>query len=99
MKILALEKDVPGVADEQFGAHLHAEAQRVWDLYQSGVIREMYFRADHPKAVLVLECKDDREASEVLDSLPLARHGLIAFDRIPLVAYPGFERLFAHTGT
>lgn len=97
MKILALEKEVPGIADEQYEPHLREEARRVWDLYQAGVIREMYFQANRPRAVLILECGDSRDAASALDSLPLVRQGLIAFEIIPLIAYPGFERLFARS--
>jgi hypothetical protein len=47
MKILALEKEVPGVTDDQFSDELlKAEARKAWELYQSGVLRELYFTAD-----------------------------------------------------
>jgi hypothetical protein len=95
MKILAIEKEVPGVTEEEFKPHLEAEAARVWELYQAGVFRELYFRQDWPGAVLVLECMDVEDATQVLNTLPLVQEGLIAFDVIPLVAYPGFSRLFA----
>jgi muconolactone delta-isomerase len=95
MKILAMEKETPGVAGADFEPHLRAEAARVWQLQQAGVLRELYFRQDRPAAVLILECADADEAREVLDTLPLVREGLIAFDVIPLVPYPGFARLFA----
>ncbi|NWG17644.1 MAG: superoxide dismutase [Chloroflexi bacterium] len=94
MKFLALERQVPGIADEQFAPHVKAEAARAWELYLSGVIRELYFRADRHEAVLVLECPDMDAARAALDSLPLVREGLIAFEIIPLVPYPGFARLF-----
>lgn len=73
---------------------LDLEAMRAWDLYQQGIIRELYFRQDREDAVLVLECADPKEASEVLGSLSLVREGLISFELIPLVPYPGFDRLF-----
>jgi len=95
MKILALEKEIPGVADDAFAPHLKAEALRAWELHQEGLLRELYFRADWPGAVLMLECRDLAHAREVLGTLPLMRKGLIDFDVIPLVAYPGFSRLFA----
>lgn len=95
MKILALEKEVPGVAASQFPPHLQAEARRVWVLYKSGIIREMFFRQDKTDAVLILECADVAEAREVLNSLPLVREKLIDFEIIPLVPYPGLERLFS----
>ena len=94
MKILAIEKETPGTTDRQFAPLLRQEAERGWDLYQSGVIRELYFRADREEAVLILECQDLEEASRVLESLPLVKNGLISFDLIPLMPYPGFERLF-----
>jgi muconolactone delta-isomerase len=95
MKILALEKEVPGVAAAAFEPHLQAEAARVWELQQTGVLREIYFRQDRREAVLILECADGEEARQVLGTLPLVRAGLIAFVVIPLVPYPGLARLFA----
>ena len=94
MKILALEQDIPGVKDEQFYPHLKDEAAKVWELYQGGVLREIYFRQDRTNAVLVLECADVEEAQQVLATLPLMREGLIDFEVIPLIPYPGFSRLF-----
>ncbi len=94
MKILAIEKDTPGVSPGQFAPHLKAEARCVWQLYQEGQVRELYFRADRSEAVLVLECATTVEAQHVLDTLPLVREGLITFDLIPLIPYSGFARLF-----
>jgi hypothetical protein len=94
MKILALEKENPGASPECFQAHAKAEALRVWELYQSGVLREVYFHADRDEAVLVLECSNTDKAQEILRSLPLVKAGLITFDLIPLAPYPGFARLF-----
>ena len=95
MKILALEKDVTGVTADQFPPHLQDEARRVWELYKSGIIREMYFRQEKTEAVLILECANVAEVREVLNTLPLVREKLIDFEIIPLVPYPGIERLFS----
>jgi muconolactone delta-isomerase len=95
MKILAIEKELPGASAEKFKPYTKVEALRAWELYQSGIIRELYFRQDRKEAVLVLECRDIKEAESVLDSLPLVKEKLIAFDLIPLIPYPGFARLFA----
>ena len=99
MKILAMEVETEGVTPEQFSPHLKAEARRVWELYQSGRIRELYFRADRSEAVLILECEDPLEAQHVLQSLPLVQAGLIRFEVIPLIPYSGFDRLFAGKAT
>lgn len=99
MKILALEHDAPETAREQYRPLLHAEAERIWQLYLGGIIRELYFRADAAQAVLVLECADVETARMALDSLPLVQAGVISFELIPLAPYPGFARLFADTVT
>jgi len=96
VKILALERELAGATREMFHAYARAEAARVWELYQADVIREMYFHAEQNCAVLVLECSDITRAHQVLNTLPFAQHGLIAFDLIPLKPYPGFARLLAN---
>ena len=95
MKIIAMEKELHGVTVEQIHPHLKAEAKRVWELYQEDIIRDIYFRADGPEAVLVLECEDTGKAMGVLDTLPLVKAGLVKFEIIPLRPYPGFSRLFS----
>ena len=73
---------------------LKKEALRAWELYQQGIIREMYFRDDRSEAVLILECLNINEAQKILSTLPLVEEGLIQFELIPLRPYPGFSRLF-----
>lgn len=95
MKIIALETDLPDVSENAFTEELlQKEAGKAWELYQSGVIREIYFRADKEAAVIILECKDSNEAESVISTLPLVQQKLIKFEIIPLAPYPGFERLF-----
>lgn len=95
MKILAIEKEITGLTDNQFTSELlYAEAARAWEFYQSGVFREIYIRADRNEAVLILECTNIEEAKNILSTLPLVKAGLIDFEIIPLKPYPGFARLF-----
>jgi muconolactone delta-isomerase len=99
MKILAIEHELPGATSHAFQRHAQAEAHKAWELHQAGLIRELYFRADQPTAVLVLECDSTGEAANILAEMPFVREGLITFELIPLKAYPGFERLFKETGS
>lgn len=95
MKMLAIEREIPGVLDSQFTSDLlKSEAEKAWQLHISDVVREMYFSEDQHNAVLVLECSTVEEARRSLSELPLVRNGLIAFDVIPLAPYTGFSRLF-----
>jgi muconolactone delta-isomerase len=95
VKIIALEKDLPGRTPDEFTPSLkRAEAIRVWELQQSGVLREIYFRQERSSAILILECEHADAARQVLATLPLVQAGLIDFEVIPLVPYTGFARLF-----
>jgi muconolactone delta-isomerase len=96
MKILALEHELPGAATEAFERFKAEEARKAWELYQAGIFRELYFRADRNEAILVLECESVEEAQEILSTLPFVQNQLIAFEVIPLKAYPGFNRLFSN---
>jgi len=95
VKVLALGRDTAPADDPRFAEVRPAEARRAWELYQQDVLREIYFRADRPNGVLVLEVPDLAAARAVIDSLPLVAAGLIDFDLVPLKPYPGFARLFA----
>jgi hypothetical protein len=94
MKILAIEHENEGATSADFAPHLDLEAAHVWQLYQDGVVREIYFRADYPSAILMLECENVDAAEQTLATFPLVKAGLIRFEIIPLAAYPGFGRLF-----
>jgi muconolactone delta-isomerase len=99
MEVLALEHDAAGAASAGEGAYtpalLRAEALRVWELTQDGVVRRTWFRDDRHAAVLLLEVADVAAARDVLATLPLVAAGLIDFDVVPLRAYPGLARLWA----
>lgn len=99
MRIIALERERAGLTAADYTPHLKKEAQRAWELYQSGVLREFYFRADRSEVVLILEAPDLEAANAALDTLPLVQAGLIEFELIPLKPYPGFARLFAPAST
>jgi hypothetical protein len=44
MKVLALEQELAGAESSDSERSHRAEAVHVWDLYQAGVICELYFR-------------------------------------------------------
>lgn len=94
MKILAIEKEVSGVKEEDYKPFLKQESIKAWELYQQGILRELYFTQTDNSAVLILECKDADEANKYLNILPLVKEGLIKFDVLPLIPYSGFARLF-----
>lgn len=93
MRILALEYESPSADPDLMEAYLTAETRRMLELIQAGILREIYFRSGTSQTVLMLECVNAEEARAVLQTLPLAQAGLIAFEVIPLMPYDGFSRL------
>ncbi|MBN1537845.1 MAG: hypothetical protein JW908_13995 [Anaerolineales bacterium] len=94
MKFIAIEKELPDVKTNTFTDELKiSEASRILELFQSGELREIYFRQDRPEAVLIFECNTVSECKALLSSLPMVKNKLIDFDLIPLIPYPGFLRL------
>ena len=94
MKILAIEKVVANITEEQIKPHLKEEAKCVWELHKNEILREIYFTTTDNRAVLILECTDELSASSYLETLPLVKEKLIQFEILPLKCYSGFERLF-----
>ena len=99
MKCIALERELPGATPEDFAMYGEEEALQVWNLIQQDKIREIFFHKDKNDAVIILECKDEKEAGEILDNLPFVIKGLTEFEVIPLKPYPGLERLIKNTGS
>ncbi|MBK7031465.1 MAG: hypothetical protein IPH45_20740 [Bacteroidales bacterium] len=92
MKLLAIEKELTQVNWDEQSEVLNNEAYRVYQLFQEGVIREIYFN-ENENAVIVLESKSKDEANEVLGTLPLVSAGMIGFELMELHPYTGFSRI------
>lgn len=92
MKFLAVEQEIDGVKEGQFKGFLKDESMKVLELYERGIIREIYFNQSHC-AVIVLECNNFNEAKDELNKLPLIKNNLIHFEISELKPYTGFSRL------
>lgn len=92
MKFLAIEVENTGLKNEDFLPHLRNESLKVLELYEKGIIREIYFNENHC-AVIILECQDKAYAVKILNELPLVSNKLITFKLIELNPYTGFSRL------
>ncbi len=67
------------------------EAARVKELYASGLLRQVWRRADVPGAVLLWEAASEAEVREAIESLPLYKAGLLEVQVVVgLEPYPAF---------
>lgn len=75
------------------------EVQDVWSLYEGGVIREFYAKANEHGVVFILECENEDEAQKKLNELPYVKTGLIRFECIPLQYFLLLSGLFREKKT
>ena len=92
MKILAIEKEMPGADWSKSENILCNEALHVKKLMEQGIIKEIFFN-DENCAVIILESKSIEDAKVVLSNLPLVQASLIDFDLMELRRYTGFDRI------
>lgn len=98
MRFLALGSEVdttfPALTREAAAELGRAEARRAWELHQAGIVREISFRTDAHRSVMVLEATDEAAAREALATLPFVQAGVLTFEVIGLRPYDGWARLF-----
>ncbi|MDP7539369.1 MAG: superoxide dismutase [Alphaproteobacteria bacterium] len=90
MKVIAIAHRSTEHSAEDFAPHLEAEAHRALTLFAEQSFRELYSRTDGKGAIIVLEAASEDEAREKLESLPLAKLGMLSFDIYGTQPYRGF---------
>jgi muconolactone delta-isomerase len=77
---------------EAFTADLvAAEGRRVKALYASGILRQVWKRADTPGAAILWEAGSEAEVGAAIESLPIFEAGMLELVAlIPLEPYAGF---------
>ena len=98
MQFLAVLKVKPDAPRDKLGPLLRPEAQKVWEMVSSNVVRLVhYIEGGHGPvgAVLMLEVGYRDEAESQLGRLPMVEHGLLSVEILPLSPFTGLATLFA----
>ena len=82
--VFALLKARPGITRERVMAIMPAEIRATVQLYLEGKIREWHAREDGRGAVFLLNASNVAEAKSILESLPLAKEGMLDHEYIPV---------------
>lgn len=82
--VFALLTAKPGVRREQITPLMPAEIRATVRLYLGGKIREWYAREDGRGAIFLLNTGDVAEAGSIMESLPLAKEGVLDHEYIPV---------------
>ena len=73
-----------GVTRERVMAIMPAEIRATVQLYLEGKIREWHAREDGRGAVFLVNARNVAEARSILESLPLAKEGMLDHEYIPV---------------
>lgn len=84
MKILALDKVLPGATPDKVKENFMKDVNHTIKMYLADVVRDMYFRQDRSGTVLMLEAPSVEDARTLIDRMPMVQAGLIDFDLIPI---------------
>ena len=67
------------------------EAQRVKEMYATGLLRQVWKRGDTSGAAIIWEAASEAEVREAVASLPIYKAGMLELSAIlPLEPYAGF---------
>jgi len=67
------------------------EAQRVKELYATGLLRQVWKRGDTPGAAIVWEAPGEAEVRDAVSTLPLYKAGMLELAAlVPLEPFGGF---------
>jgi len=80
MKVLAIGH----LTGKDIAPHLEAEGRKVAELRASGLIRDVFLKADRSGPVLLLNDTSAANAADQLASLPFIEEDLVTFDYIDL---------------
>jgi hypothetical protein len=93
MKYLAIERELKKDEIPDLELLLGNEARQVYELYLQGIIRECYFTKEGHNAIIILECRNEEEATQTLEKLPLVKENIIEFQLFTLLPYTGISRI------
>ena len=84
MKVFALGSFAKPLTDEQRKRIMSKEVPDTLKLYLDGKIDQFWFREDQPGVVFLLNAASVEEARSIIEALPLAANGYLAYEYIPV---------------
>ena len=94
MRFFVVCRIPPGVSRRKVIKLIRDEARTVWNLYESGLVRELFYLDELSGAALSCEAESLDDVKKGVEMLPMVRDGLLVPEYIPLHPYTGFAKLF-----
>ena len=84
MKVFALGSFAKPITDEQRKQIMSKEVPDTLKLYLDGKIDQFWFREDKPGVVFLMNAASVEVARSIVEALPLAANGYLAYEYIPV---------------
>ncbi len=84
MKVFALGSFAKPITDEQSKLIMPKEVPDTLKLYLDGKIDQFWFREDKPGVVFLINAASVEGAKSIVEALPLAANGYLAYEYIPV---------------
>lgn len=84
MKVFALGSFAKPITDEQRRQIMSKEVPDTLKLYLDGKIDQFWFREDKPGVVFLINATSVEGARSIVEALPLAANGYLAYEYIPV---------------
>jgi hypothetical protein len=84
MKVFALGSFAKPLTDEQRKQIMSKEVPDTLKLYLDGKIDQFWFREDQPGVVFLMNAASVEGARSIIEALPLAANGYLAYEYIPV---------------
>lgn len=94
MRFFVVCRIPPGASRKGVIKLIRDEARAVWKLYESGLVRELFYLDQLAGAALSCEADSLEDVKKGVETLPMIRDGLLVPEYIPLHPYTGFGKLF-----
>jgi len=96
MQYLVITRDNGTIDWTSVGPLLKQEAEHIWHLQKSGILRNIWFTKTKD-AILILEQENEEQVHALLAEFPLIHAKLLDYSVEELHAYTGLERIFDPT--
>jgi hypothetical protein len=93
MKVFAIGNFQTPPTPEQREAILPKEVPHTLRLYLDGLIEQFWFRTDRPGVVFLMNVESVDQARATVETLPLAKAGLMTFELTPVGPLAPLSRL------
>ncbi|MGL5806684.1 MAG: hypothetical protein ACRC2R_22175 [Xenococcaceae cyanobacterium] len=97
MQFLVIARIPKEISSDKILPYLKPEAEKVWEYYQTDLLRSIHYIADLSGVVMILEADSLDTVRSAMNKFPMAENDILDLEIVPLKPYTGIKTLFVKT--